>query len=64
MILIVYTTHYRKGSDKFERVAKTMEAEIRTRYSNEILVKGIFGKKELLEIFDSIKESEREIIGV
>jgi ubiquinone/menaquinone biosynthesis C-methylase UbiE len=54
MILIVYTTAYRKGSALFERVAQTMFNEIKQGYNGEVLCKGIFGKKDLTEIFDTI----------
>ena len=49
MILILYTTHYRTGSDKFARIAETMHREISDRYSVEIISKGIFSKKDLLK---------------
>lgn len=59
MILIVYTTHYRKGSDKFQWVAQTMLQEIQERYSGEVFCYGIFGKKDLVNIFeDLISESK------
>lgn len=61
MVLIVYTTAYRKGSDKFERVAKTMEKEIAERYSGAIQCIGIFGKKDLTTIFKSLESQNKKI---
>ncbi len=45
MILISYTTNYRKGSDKFARVAATMQQEIAVRYNGEVRCEGIIQKK-------------------
>lgn len=61
MILIVYTTHYRKGSDTFALVAKTMSGEIADRYKGEISCRAIFSKKELVQIFNTIAENKNSI---
>ena len=60
MILIVYTTIYRKGSDKFARVARTMEKELQSP-GNEITCKGIVSKKDLNLIFKTISEEGKYI---
>jgi ubiquinone/menaquinone biosynthesis C-methylase UbiE len=54
MILIVYTTQYRKGSDKFARIAATLQREISERYKGEVTCKGIVGKKELTTTFSQL----------
>jgi len=61
MILIVYTTKYRKGSDKFARVAATMCDEIKERYNGEVRCEGIITKKELLNLFNSIAEEGKKL---
>jgi SAM-dependent methyltransferase len=61
MILIVYTTQYRKGSDKFARIAATMEQETRARYPGEVVCKGIVGKKELTRTFEELKAAGKTI---
>ncbi len=61
MILIIYTTLYRKGSDKFKRIAQTMEKEIALRYSGKIECTGIVGKKELTEAFLKISSDNKTI---
>ncbi|HEY5535153.1 MAG TPA: methyltransferase domain-containing protein [Ignavibacteria bacterium] len=61
MILIIYTTAYRKGSDMFARVANTMYEEIKQRYTGEIICRGIFGKKNLTELFCVITEQDKQI---
>jgi hypothetical protein len=47
MILIVYTTEYRTGSDKIARIAATMDRETKARYNGEVKCVGIHGKKDL-----------------
>lgn len=57
MILIVYTTQYRKGSEQFARIASTMQSEIRERYAGEVRRVGIVGKRELTDLFLSVSQS-------
>lgn len=61
MIFILYTTHYRAGSDEFARIAETMHREISERYSGEIISKGIFSKKDLLNSFHKIASQNKTI---
>src|SRR5688572_6105308 len=61
MILIIYTTQYRKGSDMFARVAQTMDTEIKQRYPGEVWCKGIVRKKELTNILDEITTQGKKI---
>jgi hypothetical protein len=61
MILIVYTTIYRKGSDKFERVAETMLRELKSNSEKEIRCEGIVSKKDLNAIFSGITNEGKKI---
>lgn len=61
MILIVHTTHYRSGSDRFAQIADTMKREISVRYEEEIISQGIFSKKDLLHIFQDLIDAGKEI---
>ncbi len=62
MILIVFTTEYRTGSDKFARIAATMERETKARYNGEVKCVGIHGKKDLNALFESGNKATRKII--
>lgn len=57
MILIVYTTAYRKGSDKFKRVAETLLKEKKASFSGTVVCTGILGKRELTDLFQSISDA-------
>ena len=57
MILIAYTTQYRKGSDKFLRIVQTMQREIQSRYSGTVRTIGLLGKRELTEEFARIAQA-------
>jgi ubiquinone/menaquinone biosynthesis C-methylase UbiE len=61
MILIVYTTEYRTGSDKFARIAATMERETKARYNGDVKCIGIHGKKDLNAQFESATSSGKKI---
>lgn len=61
MILIVHTTHYRKGSPQFAIVAQTLLTEIATRYSGEIELRGIWGKRDLTALFERIASSGKKL---
>ncbi|HYV91882.1 MAG TPA: class I SAM-dependent methyltransferase [Chitinophagales bacterium] len=61
MILIIYTSKYRKGSDKFERAAATMKKEITARYNGEVNCTGIIHKKTLAQFFNEISEERKQI---
>ncbi|MCR9252086.1 MAG: class I SAM-dependent methyltransferase [bacterium] len=60
LILITYTTLYRKGGSKFARVAKTMVSELQNTNS-EIRCHAIESKRELMDLFRGI-ESEGKTI--
>lgn len=61
MILIIYTTAYRKGSNEFALIAQTMNREIRQRYHGDIVCKGIVSKKDLVEIFNDLLSKSLQI---
>jgi ubiquinone/menaquinone biosynthesis C-methylase UbiE len=61
MILIVYTTIYRKGSDKFARIAETMRKEKQRESETEIRCEGIVSKKDLNSIFKKISDEGKQI---
>ncbi|MEM9299915.1 MAG: class I SAM-dependent methyltransferase [Bacteroidota bacterium] len=53
-ILITYTTQYRKGGDKFTRVAETMARE-KKKEGHSVYCKAIESKRDLLNIFDTFE---------
>ena len=61
MILIVYTTHYRKGSDMFARIAQTLQEEKMENQSQNIQCLGIHGKKQLISLFNEIRINQQKI---
>jgi ubiquinone/menaquinone biosynthesis C-methylase UbiE len=61
MIVIVYTTEYRKGSDKFEKAAKTMVRELKQRSEKQVICKGILGKRELTNLFNDLAGEGKQI---
>src|SRR5689334_20688456 len=61
MILIVYTTEYRTGSDKFARIAATMDRETKQRFSGEVKCVGIHGKKDLNAQFESVIAQNKKL---
>jgi ubiquinone/menaquinone biosynthesis C-methylase UbiE len=60
LILIIYTTQYREGSDMFSRAAHTLEKE-KLAEGKEVTCQGILGKKELVEIFAQLKTAGKQI---
>lgn len=60
MHLIVYTTKYRTGGDKFPRIAATRAKELEAD-GKEVLCKSIESKKDLKAIFHSIKQDGKTI---
>lgn len=61
MILILYTTHYRSGSSEFAKISETMHREISKRFAGEIITKGIFSKKDLLNSFQEIYKQNKTL---
>lgn len=60
--LIVYTTHYRKGSGQFAVIAETMFQELRQVHGeNYVVKKAIKGKKELTSLFTKMDEDGEKI---
>lgn len=60
LIIIIYTTIYRKGGDKFARVAKTM-AKLKSADNQEVICKSIETKQEIKDLFTSIKGENKLI---
>lgn len=62
--LIVHTTHYRKGSEQFAVIGETMRQELTESFpGDDVILKPIPGKKELVEIFRKLSDSGRKIKG-
>jgi len=61
VILIIYTTQYRSGSEQFAKIADTMMREIAEKYSGEIITKGILSKKDLLKEIHQISAQNKII---
>jgi ubiquinone/menaquinone biosynthesis C-methylase UbiE len=61
MILIVYTTSYRKGSDMFRIASETLRKELKQQGNNEVVCRGILGKKDLVELFHTIQKELKTI---
>ncbi len=62
VILITYTTKYRKGGGQFPIVARTLADDKKADgFSGEILTTAVESKRELLQIFDEIKSAGKSI---
>ena len=60
LIVIIYTTKYRKGGDKFARVAKTMASNLESE-SNDIICTAVESKKEIKDLFTTLKQENKLI---
>ena len=62
VIVIVYTTIYRKGGGQFPVVAQTIAAEKKENgFAGEIICQAVESKREVLHIFDELKQSGKKI---
>lgn len=62
VIVIIYTTKYRKGGGQFPVVAKTLADEKReSGFSGEIVLRAVESKREVLHIFDELKAAGKQI---
>jgi SAM-dependent methyltransferase len=62
-LLILYTTRYRKGGDRFARAAATMEAELRAKHPElEVVCRAVESKREFVEAFREI-ERDGGLVG-
>ena len=61
--LIVYTTHYRKGSAEFKRIAETMQRELSQSEKEEVVCTPIFGKKDLNDIFKTMEVANEQMLS-
>ncbi len=59
VIVIIYTTKYRKGGRQFPVVAETLGKEIGSK--DQIISKAVESKREVLQIFAEIKAAEKSI---
>lgn len=60
MKLIIYTTNYREGSLMFLRAAQTLQKRLISD-NEEVVVNGLLHKKELIQVFKQIQESDKLI---
>ena len=62
VIVIVYTTLYRKGGHQFPVVAQTLAREKKEEgFKGEIVLEAVESKREVLHIFDDLKRSGKRI---
>lgn len=62
VILIVYTTRYREGGPKFERAARTMEAETKARNAGaDVRRQAVESKREFVEALHHVGREGRRI---
>lgn len=61
-IIILYTTRYRKGGGQFPVVAETLAAEKKDAgFEDEITTRAVESKREVLQIFDELKNAGKTI---
>src|SRR5215204_1428356 len=60
VIVIVYTTLYRKGGHQFPIVAKTLARE-KAGFTGEIILEAVESKRAVLHIFDELKLAGKQI---
>jgi ubiquinone/menaquinone biosynthesis C-methylase UbiE len=62
MIRVCYTTHYRKGSEKFAIAARTLAAELADRLGRaDVLVEPLFGKADFVAAMERVERSGRRL---
>lgn len=61
MILITYTTKYRKGGDKFTRIANTLKTEKKAEGHSNILCLAVESKRDLKAAFAKATDSANSI---
>src|SRR5688572_4202607 len=62
VIVIIYTTTYRKGGAQFPVVAETLEREkSENGFSGEIITRAVESKRDVLQVFDEVKRSGKQI---
>ena len=60
-IVITYTTKYRLGGDKFERVAETMKDELSLSTDAHVICSRVESKRDLTALFYDLVENEQTI---
>ena len=62
VLVIVYTTLYRKGGGQFPVVANTLADERGDRgFAGEIICRAVESKRDVLHVFDEVRSSEKRI---
>lgn len=62
IIVIIYTTLYRKGGTQFPFVAKTLADErIADGFDGQVIVRPVESKRDVLQILDEIKTAGKQI---
>lgn len=62
VIVIVYTTLYRKGGHQFPVVAQTLAKEKKDAgFDGEIITQAVESKREVLHIFDELKKAGKQV---
>ena len=62
VIVIVYTTIYRKGGHQFPIVAQTLAREKKEAgFEGEFITQAVESKREVLHIFDDLRAAEKQI---
>ncbi len=62
VIVIVYTTLYRKGGHQFPVVAETLAREKKDAgFEGEIITQAVESKREVLHIFDELKKAGKQV---
>src|SRR5262245_40112122 len=62
VIVVVYTTLYRKGGQQFPVVARTLAREKgENGFAGDIIVRAVESKRDLLRVFAEIKSAEKQI---
>ena len=62
VIVIIYTTLYRKGGSQFPVVAETLSREKKASgFEGEIIVRAVESKRDVLQILAEVKDSGKQI---
>ncbi len=60
MVVIIHTTRYKKGGDRFKKVAETL-ARSKQRDGKEVLLQATETKQEVKDLFQQIRSRSRQI---
>ncbi len=63
VIVIIYTTLYRKGGSQFPVVARTLASDkAKNGHAAQVLLRAVESKRDVLQLFSEIRTSGKEII--